>query len=267
MDAAPGAPRDGFTAFPRTCSEPAAQCGHARQACRITRMSTAERVVLGLSGGVDSAVAAVLLQDAGYDVHALFMRNWDEDEDGYCTAAADLQDARKRLRRTGHSAAHGQLRHRVPRARLRAFLDELRAGSHSQPRRRLQPRNQVRRLLRAREATRCGPVCHRPLRPHAIVDGQPRLRGGRPRQGPELFPAHRARRPARPHPVPDRRAAEGRGPPDRAPARLPVHDKRDSTGICFIGERPFARVPRAVPAGPAGGDRDTDGRVLGRTAA
>jgi tRNA-specific 2-thiouridylase len=52
------------------------------------------KVILGLSGGVDSAVAALLLKQQGAHVQALHMSNW-EDDDGYCTAAADLQDARR----------------------------------------------------------------------------------------------------------------------------------------------------------------------------
>ncbi|EXJ16089.1 tRNA 2-thiouridine(34) synthase MnmA [Imhoffiella purpurea] len=60
------------------------------------------RIIVGLSGGVDSAVAAHLLKDAGYDVEALFMKNWEEDDEaGYCAAAEDLADARAVAERLG----------------------------------------------------------------------------------------------------------------------------------------------------------------------
>ncbi|MEY2853306.1 MAG: hypothetical protein RL030_438 [Pseudomonadota bacterium] len=222
------------------------------------------RAIVALSGGVDSAVAALRLRRAGRDVHGLFMHNWEEDEQGYCTAAEDFQDARRVAAELG-IPLHAVDLSREYRERVFArFLEEYRAGRTPNP-----------DITCNREIKFGDCLMHaRRLGGSELATGHyARLESGP--DGPELHLAADADKDQTYflHEVPRARFAEAAFPLSdlnkdevRELAReagLPVHDKRDSTGICFIGERPFREfLARHVETTP-GPIESSDGQMVG----
>ncbi len=221
------------------------------------------KVILGLSGGVDSAVAAVLLAEAGAEVEALHMTNWEDDE-GYCTAAEDLQDARRICERLEIPLHHVNFAREYRDRVFEYFLAEYRAGRTPNPdvlcNREIKFgafRSYAKRLGGDLLATGHYARCE-------LEDGRATLlKGVDPNKDQSYFL----------HAVSADALAETVFPLGalmkdevRLLARehgLPVHGKKDSTGICFIGERPFREfLSNYLPANP-GPIRSPDGRTLG----
>lgn len=93
-----------------------------------------KRVILGLSGGVDSSVSALLLKEAGYEVIGLFMNNWDEkDAFGECTSAADSDDARRVADQLGIPYYTINFKQEYWDRVFTYFLDELKKGRTPNP--------------------------------------------------------------------------------------------------------------------------------------
>ena len=93
-----------------------------------------ERVVVGMSGGVDSSVAALLLKRAGYDVIGVFMKNWDDtDEFGVCTAELDYDDVRRVCDQIGIPYYTVNFEQEYWHKVFLYFLDEYRRGRTPNP--------------------------------------------------------------------------------------------------------------------------------------
>ncbi|WIX00942.1 tRNA 2-thiouridine(34) synthase MnmA [Stutzerimonas balearica] len=224
------------------------------------------RVIVGMSGGVDSSVSALLLLEQGYRVEGLFMKNWEEDDGTeYCTAKEDLADAQAVCDRLGiklHTAnfaaeywdnvfEHFLAEYKAGRTpnpdilcnreiKFKAFLDyalmlgaDLIATGHYVRRRDTEGRSELLKGL--------DPNKDQSYFLHAVAGEQ---------LAKSLFPVGELEKP-------EVRAIAERH--DLATAR-----KKDSTGICFIGERRFSDfLKQYLPAQP-GDIETTEGKVIGR---
>lgn len=221
------------------------------------------RVVLGLSGGVDSAVAAALLKDAGADVHALHMTNW-EDDDGYCTAAEDLQDAREVCEQLDVPLHHVNFSRQYRDRVFQYFLDEYRAGRTPNPD--VLCNREIKFGTFREHARRLGGdlLATGHYARTATIDGSAALLKARDRAKDQSYFLHAVSADAFAEtvfPLGEIEKADVRAiARDRG---LRVHDKKDSTGICFIGERPFREfLASYLPAKP-GPIRSAEGEEIG----
>jgi tRNA-specific 2-thiouridylase len=232
-----------------------------------------ERVVVGMSGGVDSSVAALLLKRQGYDVVGLFMKNWeDDDDDEYCSTRQDLIDAASAADVIGMDLEAVNFAAEYKDRVFADFLREYSAGRTPNPDVLCNAEIKFKAFLdhaldlgATRIATgHYAQVCE------TVVDkggGGSRfelLRGADVTKDQSYF-LHRLNQAQLSRvlfPVGHLPKAEVRRIAQEA--RLPNHAKKDSTGICFIGERPFREfLNRYLPREP-GPIRTPDGTLVGQ---
>ena len=223
------------------------------------------KIVVGLSGGVDSAVAALLLKREGHDVVGLFMKNWEDDDDGeYCSTRVDLVDAAAAADRIGIEMEAvnfaAEYRERV----FASFLSEYRAGRTPNPDVLCNAEIKFKAFLDHAMALGADRIATgHYARVEARGDRQVLLKGLDPAKDQSYF-LHRltqAQLSRSLFPVGHLRKSRVRE--IAREAGLPNHAKRDSTGICFIGERPFREfLSRYLPREP-GPIVDDQGRRLG----
>jgi tRNA-specific 2-thiouridylase len=216
-------------------------------------MAKKQKIVIGMSGGVDSSVAALLLKQQGFDVIGLFMKNWeDDDTDEHCTSRQDLIDAVAVADRIGIDIETVNFSAEYKDRVFSEFLSEYRAGRTPNP-----------------DVLCNAEIKFKAFLDHALKLGADRIATGhyaKVREVDGLFQLLKAEDGSKDQsyflyrlnqqqlsktvfPLGDLYKREVREIARRE--GLPNHDKKDSTGICFIGERPFREfLNRYLPANP-----------------
>jgi len=226
---------------------------------------TKQKIVVGLSGGVDSSVAAWLLKRLGHDVVGIFMKNWeDDDDDEHCSSREDWVDAVSVADVIGIDIEQvnfaAEYRERV----FAQFLAEYEAGRTPNP----------------------DVLCNSEIKfaaflDHALAIGADRIATGHyagVREVDGLFQLMKAEDGTKDqsyflHRLNQQQLSKSIFPLSALTKRevraiaeregIPTHDKKDSTGICFIGERPFRDfLARYLPKTP-GVAKTPEGKVVG----
>lgn len=224
-----------------------------------------EKVIVGMSGGVDSSVSALLLKQQGYEVAGLFMKNWDEDDGTeYCTAKTDLEDAQKVCDKIGIELHTINFAAEYWDNVFEYFLAEYKAGRTPNPDILCNREIKFKVFLEYAQILGADLIATGHYVRRADRDGHARLLKGLDGNKDQsyflyavteqafeksLFPVGELEKPE------VRRLAEEYG--------LVTHNKKDSTGICFIGERRFKDfLEQYLPAQP-GKIETPEGMVIG----
>ena len=234
------------------------------------KANASTRVMVGMSGGVDSSVAALLLIEQGYQVEGLFMKNWEEDDDTeYCTAKADLADAASVCQTLGIRLHTANFAAEYWDNVFEHFIQEYRAGRTPNPDILCNREIKFKAFLDyatelGADLIATGHYARRAVRKTANGPQTLLLKGLDNNKDQSyflsavnaaslersLFPVGEFEKPV----VRDLAARHG----------LITHDKKDSTGICFIGERKFKDfLQRYLPAQP-GVIETVAGEVVGQ---
>jgi tRNA-uridine 2-sulfurtransferase len=227
---------------------------------------TKPRVVVGLSGGVDSAVTAYLLKQQGYEVVGIFMKNWEDDDDSeYCSSNEDFVDAAAVADVIGIEIEHvnfaAEYRDRV----FAEFLREYQAGRTPNPDVLCNAEIKFKAFLDHAMRLGAEKIATGHYARVRERDGMFELLKGLDDTKDQSYFLHRlnqAQLSKTLFPIGELRKTEVRKLAGEI--ALPNAKKKDSTGICFIGERPFREFLNRYISKEPGPIKDEKGRVIGK---
>lgn len=223
------------------------------------------RVVVGMSGGVDSSVAALVLKEAGYDVIGIFMKNWDErDENGVCTADADYDDVRRVCDQIGIPYYTVNFEQEYWDRVFVYFLEEYKRGRTPNPDVLCNKEIKFRAFLEKAMELEADYLATGHYAQIGREDGcYTLLRGADANKDQSYFLYTLGQKQLSKTLFPIGHLTKEEVREKARQAGLATAEKRDSTGICFIGEKDFKEfLSRYLPAQP-GEIRTVDGELKG----